>query len=155
MRDQLVDAFELVAADDSIREVHLRGDGDGFCAGGDLDEFGQAAGDPAAAHAIRVEQSAARLVHQLGGRAGARLHGACVGAGIEIPAAAARITATHDASFRLPEVSMGLIPGAGGTASIPRRIGRERTCFMALSGRAIDAATALDWGLVDALEAAT
>jgi enoyl-CoA hydratase/carnithine racemase len=49
---------------------------------------------------------------------------------------------------------MGLIPGAGGTATIPRRVGRERTCFMALSGRAVDATTALVWGLVDAVEAA-
>ena len=45
---------------------------------------------------------------------------------------------------------MGLIPGAGGTASIPRRIGRQRACYMAISGADIDAATALAWGLVDA-----
>jgi enoyl-CoA hydratase/carnithine racemase len=47
---------------------------------------------------------------------------------------------------------MGLIPGAGGTVSIPRRIGRWRTLWLALSGEALDAATALDWGLVDAVE---
>ena len=45
---------------------------------------------------------------------------------------------------------MGLIPGAGGTASIPRRIGRHRAAYMAISGAPIDLATALDWGLVDA-----
>jgi enoyl-CoA hydratase/carnithine racemase len=44
---------------------------------------------------------------------------------------------------------MGLIPGAGGTATIPRRIGRQRTAWLALSRATIDAATALDWGLVD------
>jgi enoyl-CoA hydratase/carnithine racemase len=48
---------------------------------------------------------------------------------------------------------MGLIPGAGGTATISRRIGRHRTCFMGLSGLRINAATALEWGLVDAIEA--
>ena len=49
----------------------------------------------------------------------------------------------------LPEVSLGLVPGAGGTVSIPRRIGRHRTAALALSGATIDAATALAWGLVD------
>jgi enoyl-CoA hydratase/carnithine racemase len=46
---------------------------------------------------------------------------------------------------------MGLIPGAGGTATIPRRIGRHRACWMAVSGAAVDAPTARAWGLVDAV----
>ena len=53
----------------------------------------------------------------------------------------------------LPELSLGLIPGAGGTVSIARRVGRWRTAYLVLSGRTIDAATALRWGLVDAVEA--
>ncbi len=153
MRDDLVEALEFALIDPDQAPVELRGDGPAFSAGGDLDEFGRAT-DMALAHAIRVEQSPARLVHRLGERLTARLHGACVGAGIEVPAAAAHVVATADAWFRLPEVAMGLIPGAGGTASIPRRIGRHRTCFMALSGRDIDAPTALAWGLVDAVEPA-
>lgn len=153
MRDELVEALTFAALDPEQTPVLLTGDGPAFSAGGDLDEFGRAT-DVAAAHVIRVAQSPARLLHGLGARGGARVHGACIGAGIEIPAAAARLTASPDAWFRLPEVAMGLIPGAGGTASIPRRIGRQRTCFMALSGRAIDASTALAWGLVDAVEGA-
>ena len=51
--------------------------------------------------------------------------------------------------FRLPEVEMGLVPGAGGTCSIPRRIGRQRTAWLTLTGEAIDAETAERWGLVD------
>ena len=82
------------------------------------------------------------------------VHGACVGAGIETPAAAGRVVARPDAYFRLPEVAMGLIPGAGGTASIPRRIGRRRACYTAVTGWDVDAATALAWGLVDAVEPA-
>ena len=151
MRDELVEALGFATVDPEQTPVLLTGDGPSFSAGGDLDEFGKAT-DPAAAHAIRVEQSPARLLRALGDRGGARVHGACIGAGIEIPAAAARVTASPDAWFRLPEVAMGLIPGAGGTASIPRRIGRQRTCFMALSGRAIDVSTALAWGLVDTVE---
>jgi enoyl-CoA hydratase/carnithine racemase len=49
----------------------------------------------------------------------------------------------------LPELAMGLIPGAGGTVSLPRRIGARRTAELALSGEPIDATTALDWGLID------
>jgi len=152
LRDELVEALEFALVDPDAGPVILAGQGPAFSAGGDLNEFGQAT-DLALAHAVRVQQSPARLAHALGGRLTARLHGPCIGAGIEIPAGAARVTATRDAWFRLPEVSMGLIPGAGGTATIPRRIGRERCGYMALSGRAIDAATALAWGLVDAIEA--
>jgi hypothetical protein len=149
MRDELADALEFALIDPDAAAVELRGDGPAFSAGGDLDEFGTAT-DLALAHAIRVQQSPARLVHALGGRITAHVHGACVGAGIEVPAAASRVVAAPGSWFRLPEVSMGLLPGAGGTASIPRRIGRHRACFMAISGRDIDLATALAWGLVDA-----
>ena len=62
--------------------------------------------------------------------------------------------ARSDATFQLPELSMGLVPGAGGTVSIPRRIGRERFAQMALTGATIDATTALSWGLVDEIEGA-
>lgn len=153
MRDALVEALAFALEDPDAAPVVLSGEGPSFCAGGDLDEFGRA-DDPGRAHAIRVLRSAAGLAARLHGRLTARLHGACVGAGIEIPAAAGRVVATPDTVMRLPEVGMGLIPGAGGTASIPRRIGRHRAAVMALSGLDIDAATALAWGLVDAIEAA-
>jgi enoyl-CoA hydratase/carnithine racemase len=151
MRDGLAEALAFAAAHPDVPQVILAGAGPAFSAGGDLDEFGTAA-DPGQAHLIRVLRSPARLVHELGGQITARLHGACVGAGIEVPAAAARVTARPGAVFRLPEVSMGLIPGAGGTVTIPRRIGRRRACYMTISGAEIDLATALAWGLVDAVE---
>jgi enoyl-CoA hydratase/carnithine racemase len=153
MRDELVEALEFALIDPDQAPVELRGDGPAFSAGGDLDEFGRQT-DVALAHAIRVAQSPARLVHRLGARLTAHVHGACVGAGVEVPAAAARVIAAPDAWFRLPEVAMGLIPGAGGTASIPRRIGRHRACYMALSGADIRLDEALAWGLVDAVEPA-
>jgi enoyl-CoA hydratase/carnithine racemase len=64
------------------------------------------------------------------------------------------VRAHPDAVFGLPELSLGLIPGAGGTLSITRRIGRWRTAYLVLSGRAIDAATALRWGLIDECDSA-
>jgi hypothetical protein len=149
MRDALADALTFALEHPDAPGVVLSGNGLAFSAGGDLDEFGQAA-DVGRAHLIRTLRSPAALVHALGDRITARLHGACVGAGIEVPAAAGRVTAAAGSSFRLPEVSMGLIPGAGGTASIPRRIGRHRAAWMAISGADVDLATALAWGLVDA-----
>lgn len=152
MRDELSEALAFALEHPDAPPVVLSGDGPCFSAGGDLDEFGRAA-DPGQAHLIRTLRSPARLAHQLGERLTVRLHGACVGAGIEVPAAAGCVAADPGAHFRLPEVSMGLIPGAGGTASIPRRIGRRRACWMAISGADIDLATALAWGLVDEVTA--
>jgi enoyl-CoA hydratase/carnithine racemase len=148
MRDALVDALALAVSDESLTEIVLRGAGDAFSAGGDLDEFGDFA-DPATAHAIRSMRNAGRLLARCGKRVRAEVHGACVGAGVELPAFAGRVCASRDAFFELPEISMGLVPGAGGTASIPRRIGRQRTAHFALSGVRLDAAKALEWGLVD------
>lgn len=151
MRDQLCETLSLAGADQSIEVVHLFGAGPDFCSGGDLDEFGTSE-DPASAHLIRMARSTASLLGAIGNRVVAHLHGACVGAGIELPALAGRVVAAPDTRMQLPEVAMGLIPGAGGTASIPRRVGRHRTAWMALSGRFVDALTGLGWGLVDEIE---
>jgi len=128
----------------------IDGRGPAFCAGGDLDEFGMAR-DAAIAHVSRTTRSAAALMHRLRDRVECHVHGACIGAGIELPAFAGRVVARRDAFFQLPEVGMGLIPGAGGTVSVTRRIGRLRTVGLALTGARIDAGTALAWGLVDAM----
>jgi enoyl-CoA hydratase/carnithine racemase len=148
MRDELCDALDIAVLDDSIALVRLTGNGRSFCSGGDLDEFGTAP-DPVTAHLIRMQRSAGRRLHSLRDRVVADVHGQCIGAGVELPAFAGRVVAHSDAVFCLPEVSMGLIPGAGGTVSLPRRIGRWRTAWMALTGQRIDATTALSWGLVD------
>lgn len=150
LRDELIGAFVLASADLSIREVSLSGAGPSFCSGGDLSEFGTS-DNPVDAHFIRITASVARAVSKCADRTSVLVHGACVGAGIEIAAFGRRVVATHDTSFRLPEVSMGLIPGAGGTVSLTRRIGRQRMAFMALSGQPIYADVALAWGLVDEL----
>jgi len=148
MRDALAEGLELALADPSIEEIVLDGKGPSFCSGGDLDEFGSFP-DPATAHAVRSARSPARLLSICANRARAEVHGACVGAGCELPAFCRRVRAREDAFFQLPEVGMGLVPGAGGTASLPNRIGRQRTAWLALSGSRLDATTALRWGLVD------
>lgn len=97
--------------------VVLDGAGPLFSAGGDLAEFGTAP-DLSTAHFVRTRGGAGILMHRLAGRLEVRLHGPCVGAGIELPAFAGRVVARSDATFRLPEVAMGLIPGAGGTGRL-------------------------------------
>ena len=83
------------------------------------------------------------------------VHGACIGAGLELAAYSGRVIAGVDTQFRLPEVQMGLLPGSGGTVSVPRRAGRQRSLWLMISGETIDAGTALEWGLVDELVGVT
>ena len=150
IRDGLAEALRAAHVDRSLDEIVIRGAGPSFCSGGDLDEFGTLP-DPATAHTIRATRNVASVLHDLRERTRFEVHGACIGAGCELPAFAARVSAREDAFFQLPEIDIGLVPGAGGTVSLPRRIGRQRACWLALSGRSIDAPTALQWGLVDEL----
>jgi hypothetical protein len=150
LRDQLHTALAVAAADPAIR-VELSGAGPSFCSGGDLDEFATAP-DPVTAHSVRVGRSPARQLDALAGRVTARLHGACAGSGLELPAFAGRVLARPGARFWLPELAMGLIPGAGGTVSLPRRIGRQRTVWLGLTGTPIGVDVALSWGLIDGVD---
>jgi hypothetical protein len=150
MRSALFDAISIACHDPNLK-VRISALGPDFSAGGDLYEFGTAP-DPATAHLVRVCGSVGLLLHRIRDRVTVRVHGACIGAGIELPSFAGEVVATPETSFRLPEISMGLVPGAGGTVSIPRRIGRWRTMWMALRGIRVEAETALRWGLVDAVE---
>jgi enoyl-CoA hydratase/carnithine racemase len=148
MRDELLDALRIAELDHGIGRVEVRGEGASFCSGGDLDEFGSRS-DPATAHLIRLHRNASRVLASLRDRTTVYLHGACAGSGVEMAAFAGHVVADPGTTFVLPEISLGLIPGAGGTVSLPARIGRHRTAWMALSGRTVDADTALTWGLVD------
>lgn len=148
MRNALVELFELILVDDSIERVNLSGLGSCFCVGGELREFGLTS-NVAAAHQIRSIHNPSRLLAQCAARVSCYLHSACIGSGIEIPAFAGHVVAASKTFFQLPELSFGLIPGAGGCVSLSNRIGRKRTAWLALSGRKINAHRALDWGLID------
>ncbi|MBV2150832.1 enoyl-CoA hydratase/isomerase family protein [Sphingobium sp. AS12] len=150
MRDGLREAFDLAALDCAIARISLRGAGRSFSVGADLSEFGTTR-DPATAHAIRMVTLPAHAIIGCADRLDVHVQGACVGSALEMAAFATRLTASPSAWFHLPELAMGIIPGAGGCVSVSRRIGRQRAALMILSGRRISAATALDWGLIDAL----
>jgi enoyl-CoA hydratase/carnithine racemase len=146
MRNALVEAFQVVRLDASIDRVTLRGAGSNYSSGGDLDEFGSFT-SPASAHLVRLTASVGRAIADVSARVRVELRGACMGSGIELPAFAAVLEADPTVRIGLPELGLGLIPGAGGTWSLPRRIGRHRTALLALTCETIDAATAVQWGL--------
>lgn len=145
-RHDLVQALTALAHTDD--PLVLRGAGDHFCAGGDLDEF-SAPDDITRTHRIRLAQGLPAAVARIGSRLEVEVHGAVIGAGIELSAFARHIVARPNARFRLPEVRMGLLPGSGGTVSVPRRIGANRALLFVLTGRVLKAEQALAWGLVD------
>ncbi|ABK73013.1 enoyl-CoA hydratase/isomerase family protein [Mycolicibacterium smegmatis] len=151
-RAALLEALEVARLDPSVDEVVLAGNGQSFCSGGDLAEFGSFA-DPAAAHLARTRYSPAlvldELTARLGRRCRAHVHGQVLGSGLEMACFCGWVSCDPDAKLGLPELELGLVPGAGGTVSITRRIGRWRTAYLVLSGRTIDPTTALSWGLVD------
>ena len=147
MRDELHAALDEARSQPEITVV-LRGDGPSFCSGGDLDEFGTAPG-PVEAHAVRLGRSLALLVWEMSDRIVVGIHGSCLGAGIELPAFARRVVAADDARVGLPELDLGLVPGAGGTVSVTRRAGSTVLLELLLSGGTIDSGAALSIGVVD------
>jgi enoyl-CoA hydratase/carnithine racemase len=153
-RAALLEALAVAQLDPSVTGIVLSGNGPSFCSGGDLAEFGTFA-DPVSAHLARTRYSPALVLDALTARLGracrAEVHGRVMGSGLEMAAFCGWVEAHDDSIFGLPELGLGLIPGAGGTVSITRRIGRWRTAYLVLSGRTVGADTALAWGLVDAI----
>lgn len=148
MRDALIEALTLLQYDNSIEQFHLAAKGDCFSTGGELREFGLMS-NVAEAHAIRSQHNPARLMARYSHRISCHIHRLAIGSGIELPAFAEHLSADARTRIQLPELKLGLIPGAGGCVSIPKRIGRQRTAWLVLTGKAITAQTALTWGLID------
>lgn len=148
LRAQLESVLRTLAL--TTGPITLRGAGSHFCAGGDLSEFGLV--DTAVTgHLTRMRQNLPAAIARLANRLTVYVHGACVGAGMELSSFAGCVIASPGTTWRLPEVSMGLLPGCGGTVSISRRIGRQNMLLLALSDKTIDLEQALAWGLVDAV----
>jgi enoyl-CoA hydratase/carnithine racemase len=147
MRDDLITVLRAFRADDGVQAIGLLGAGPSFCSGGDLREFGM--NDPVENYFARTTRNLPGHFDALSDRLVIGVHGDCVGAGLELAAFAKWVVCAKEVRFRLPEVQMGLIPGMGGTVSIPRRIGRGRTLWMLMTGEEVDASTAAEWGLVD------
>ncbi len=157
IRQQLPAALKSLDEDSGIRVIVLRGAGDrGFCAGADLKE------KPAVTASTEVPARSGWIEEfdRIAKPLIAAIHGYCFGGGLEIALACDLRIASADAVFALPETGLGLIPGGGGTQRLPRLIGLGRGLDLLVTGERIDAAKALEWGLItrlvatrDALEA--
>lgn len=154
MGSKLVEVWRTFAADDDLRVAVLTGAGDqAFCAGADLKEVGAwyASMTPEERrHRAETEPGLGGITRNLdpGKPIIAAVNGACLAGGLELALACDIRIAADTATFGLPEVRWGLIPGAGGTQRLPRAIPESMAMEMLLTGHPIDAATALRIGLV-------
>lgn len=150
MRDLLWGYFEAIAAMPDVRALVFRGEGRAFSAGADISEFGTAPGIMAARRA-RHDRDLWWLLLNLRVPTLARMHGFCFGAGLELPLCCDLRIAEEGTRFALPEVTLGYIPSACGTQTLPRIVAPGVAAHMILTGDAIDTAKASLWGLVDAV----
>ncbi len=149
MRDDLCQVIGAIGDDSDIRVVILSGAGErAFCAGADLSEF-LTAPSPVIARHVRWERDIWGQFLGLPQPVIAALHGYVLGSGIEMALCCDIRIAAEDARFGLPETTLGIIPAAGGTQTLPRTIGRARALEMLLANRWLDAQEALAAGLVN------
>jgi 3-hydroxyacyl-CoA dehydrogenase/enoyl-CoA hydratase/3-hydroxybutyryl-CoA epimerase len=148
-------AVEDALADAAVQAVVVGSDRDGFAAGGDLDELRRCATPADVVDVVAPMLRAMRRMETGGKRFVAALNGSALGGGLELALAChARIAAEReDALFGLPESTLGLMPGAGGTQRLPRLLGLRVAGDLMLGGRTIDASAARAAGMVDALTA--
>lgn len=149
LRVRIAEAL-LAALTDGATSIVLRAEGPDFCARGIADDD-LAPDDERTAYLSRLHRHpgfVGWLVHDV---LSVEVHGHSSSAGLELMAFAKTATAAAGSTFSVPHVRLGLIFGAGGSASITRRIGRWRTAYLALTGDTIDTTTALRWGLIDAV----
>jgi enoyl-CoA hydratase/carnithine racemase len=148
MRDELWGAFDAIEADPDVSVVIFRGAGDrAFSAGADITEFGTAPSYDAARRA-RLERDLWDRMRRLQKPIIAAIHGYALGAGCELSLLCDLRIASEDARLGLPETSLGYIPTAGGSQTLPRTIGRGLALDMILTAEPITAAQALERGLV-------
>ena len=139
--DGLGKAFETGARDDSVRGLVLACAGRTFIAGADINELG---GDLDFREVFALMEGMDKPVV-------AAIHGTALGGGAEAALACHYRVAAADARLGFPEISLGIVPGAGGTQRLPRLIGARQALELLLSGRFVDAGEALKLGLVDAV----
>ena len=147
MRDDLYAALEAVRDDPDVNSVLLRGEGDrAFCTGADLTEFGTAP-SRVIARQVRWERDLWGLFRDLDRPIVAALHGFVIGSGVEMALLCDLRIASEDAVFGMPEASLGLIPAAGGTQTLPRALGASRALQALLGGERIPASRSVAMGL--------
>jgi len=143
-RKALIDGLGRALQDTQVKVIVITGTGKVFSGGADIKEFNSPAAlaEPSLLQLIdNVEQSSKPVI--------AAINGVCMGGGLELALGCHYRIATADASLALPEVKIGLLPGAGGTQRLPRAVGVEMALQMITSGDAVSAAEALNGGLIE------
>jgi len=149
MRDELYQVLSAIRDDPDVLVAIIKGAGErAFCVGADLTEFGTAP-SPIIARQVRWERDIWGLFSSLKQPLIAAVHGYVLGSGVEIALFCDIRIASEEAVFGLPEVSLGMIPAAGGTQTLPRVIGKGRALQILLTGDRIDAQEAFRIGLVN------
>ena len=142
VREGIYKGIETASQDDSVTGIVIYCEGRTFIAGADISEFGSAPKEPHLPAVLTLlDQSTKPVV--------AAVHGTALGGGLETTLCCNYRVATSDAKFGLPEVHLGLLPGAGGTQRLPRIVGVEKALSMVTSGAPIGASEALESGLID------
>ncbi|HYE45364.1 MAG TPA: enoyl-CoA hydratase-related protein, partial [Caulobacter sp.] len=144
VRDGLHDGFKAAIADDSVKSIVLICDGRTFIAGADISEFGGAQKGASLFDVQSMMENSPKPVV-------AAIHGTALGGGLEVALVAHYRVAVPSAKLGLPEVNLGLLPGAGGTQRLPRIVGAEKALEMMTSGSHVPAKAANAMGLVDEL----
>jgi enoyl-CoA hydratase/carnithine racemase len=147
MRDDLLAGFALCRDHPDVGAVLIRAQGPNFCTGADLKQF-RAPGTVIEKRWIRARRNVWRAAWELPVPVVVATRGYVYGSGFELALLADIRVAAHDAVFCLPEVKLGMLPGAAGTQSLARTIGAATALEMITTGRTVDAATAHDMGIV-------
>jgi 3-hydroxyacyl-CoA dehydrogenase len=147
VRQGLKDSFEQGLADPAVKAIVLRCDGGTFIAGADITEFGKPPQGPDFNEVLNMIEASPKPVV-------AAIHGTALGGGLETALVCHYRMAVPSAKLGVPEVKLGLLPGAGGTQRLPRVVGIEAAATMTSSGDPISAPKAHEMGLVDALAGA-
>ncbi len=142
VRQGLVAAIEEAEADDAVNAVVIRCEGQTFFAGADITEFGKPPVMPWLPSVVDTIENCSKPVV-------AAIHGTALGGGLEVALGCHYRVAVKDAKLGVPEVKLGLLPGAGGTQRLPRVAGVQKALEMVTSGAMISAKDAVDVGLVD------
>lgn len=146
VRQGLLDAVEQLKADDTAKVIAIYAAGRTFVAGADIREFGKPSQPPSLPDVYNIIEDCQTPVIAI-------MHGTALGGGLELGLATHARIGIEGLRVGLPEVNLGLLPGAGGTQRVPRLAGIPMALDMSLSGRMVSAKEALDKGLLDRLVA--
>lgn len=149
---EINEAFESMRDNDAVKVVIMTGAGEkAFVAGADIKEFADFSGAEGSDLAKTGHMTVFNVIEEFSKPVIAAINGFALGGGLELAMAAHVRIASDNARMGLPETSLGVIPGYGGTQRLPQLIGKGRALEMIFSAKMIDASTALNYGLVNAV----